>query len=475
MALPNETLAAILHELPPPSLAAVACVSVRFNAVAERILYASVYITETLSETSPLPYRTLHWCEAMRRRPHLFDAVRRLHIRWQAVSPPAPPSPYLPSACDQLARILCHLALLESLDLFLGPANLVPGTDQHPPLHAVERAIAGCRFAQLRACALGADAAKGAQAYTRALGAFLGALPPALRALRLDLVGAPPGLPPLALPALAQFRGSADAAAALLPGRPVRALALVGDDADVTRENLPRMAATAGALRTLDLSAMPARPLLLRNVSTHLPAVESLRVRLALRHTLHYSFSGIVSAHPPPRRFSRCANCMLPAAHPRGPVKCAACVRAPRVPRPLADGRRRRGPRGLARGALALHGVAPRVPVAAPRRLPLADGLGPGRGRRVGARRRTGLRTESDCVRRLRAARSLRGIGQYSEARRASRTLSISRAEAHVRAYFTTPRGRTAIYTPPCSRPRAAPPTIMILIRLMYITRSADK
>ena len=98
MALPNETLAAILSELPPPSLAAVACVSVRFNAVAERILYASVYIAETLSESSPLPYRTLHWCEAMRRRPHLFDAARRLHIRWQSTSPPAPPAPTIPGS-----------------------------------------------------------------------------------------------------------------------------------------------------------------------------------------------------------------------------------------------------------------------------------------------------------------------------------------------------------------------------------------
>ena len=327
MALPNETLAAILSELPPPSLAAVACVSVRFNAVAERILYASVYIAETLSEASPLPYRTLHWCEAMRRRPHLFDAARRLHIRWQSTSPPTQPSPYLPSACDELARVLRHLSLLESLDLFLGPANLVPATNQHPPLHAVERAVAGCRFAQLRACALGADAAKGAQAYTRALGAFLGALPPALRALRLDLAGAPPGLSPRALPSLTHFRGSADAAAALLPGRPVRALALVGDDADVTRENLPRMAATAGALRALDLSAMPARPLLLRNVSTHLPAVESLRVRLALRHTLHYSFSGIVSRPPPRPPRLRANRLPLPFSLPRSASSraCRAC------------------------------------------------------------------------------------------------------------------------------------------------------
>jgi len=100
-------------------------------------------------------------------------------------------------------------------------------------------------------------------------------------------------LPLEALPLLTSFRGSADAAASILPGRPVQYLSLIGEDSDVNRDNLPRMTYTTRPLRFLDLSAMSIRPMLLRNVSTYLPTIESLRLRLALRHTLHYSFSGI--------------------------------------------------------------------------------------------------------------------------------------------------------------------------------------
>ncbi|KAH9479684.1 hypothetical protein JR316_0008279 [Psilocybe cubensis] len=351
--LPNETLSAIFHELPPSSLAAAARASVRFNAVAERILYSSIYIHDLL-----LPLRTLKWCAAMRTRPHLFESVKRLHIRWQHAPPDpasssssvAPPGPstaaigpehsrYWIHACEQLALVLPLLTELESLDLFLGPANLAPypAYDDIDPdadtekIHAIERVVRGCSFPHLRACTLGADSAKGAQPYTRVLVDFLGALP-ALRHLRLsDLAshhhqyeydyapphlqfahttlgagggGGPPNyyaartarldsLPSTALPLLTSFRGSADAAAALLPGRPVQFLALVGQDSDVTRENLPRLTQTSLPLRYLDLSAMSVRPVLLRNVSAWLPTVETLRVKLALRHTLHYSFSGI--------------------------------------------------------------------------------------------------------------------------------------------------------------------------------------
>jgi len=100
-------------------------------------------------------------------------------------------------------------------------------------------------------------------------------------------------LAPDALPCLSYFRGSPDTAAILLPGRPVQHLALIGQDSDVNRENLPKLAHTSVPLRFLDLSAMQVRPMLLRNISSYLSTIESLKVRLALRHTLHYSLSGI--------------------------------------------------------------------------------------------------------------------------------------------------------------------------------------
>jgi hypothetical protein len=298
MALPNELIAAIFHDLDPSTLAVAARVSSHFNALAERILYSSIHITDILSEQSPHPLKTLQWCEAIRRRAHFLESARKLYIRWQSdrSSPPVQVQ-HLLDACKQLGAVVQLLVPLESLDLFLGPANLVRG-NQEPPIHAIESVIRGCQFTHLQSCSLGAESAKGVQPYTTILTSFL-VTSTTLRYLKLsDLRSGLHDLPPDALPQLASFRSSADAAASILPGRPVRCLSLVGQDSDLNRKNLPRMTRTTVPLRYLDLSAMSIRPILLRNISTYLPTVESLRMKLALRHTLHYSFSGIVS--PPP-------------------------------------------------------------------------------------------------------------------------------------------------------------------------------
>lgn len=292
IALPNETLCAIFVDLPPLTLTIIARLSHRFKAVAERLLYSSITLTDSLSESSPLPWRTLRWCQSMQQRLHLIDATKKLQIRWQS-DPRTSLSQSLNPACAQVAAALRLLVFLESLEIFLGPANLGPLQD--PPMHAVERVIHGSRFPLLRHCSLGAEWMKGVATYTRVLASFLASVP-MLRHLKLPDHRAGLDLPPDALPCLSSFRGSADTAAFLLPGRPVQALSLVGQDSDVNRENLPRMTLTSIPLRTLDLSAMSVRPLLLRNVSTHFPTLEKLRVKLALRHTLHYAFSGIVSS-----------------------------------------------------------------------------------------------------------------------------------------------------------------------------------
>ena len=295
MSLPNEILSTIFDELPSSTLATVACVSFRFNAVAERILYSAISVTDLLSETSPYPLRTLWWCEAMCHRPHLIDTTRKIQIRWQAhQSTPAPPH-YLVNTCERLGQVIRLLVSLESLELSLGPANLVTTHNNTTPIHALERIIRNCHFSNLRSCSLSTERTKGVSPYTSILSSFLASLP-VLRHLKLsDLHTGVEYLPLEALPLLTSFRGSADAAASILPGRPVQYLSLIGEDSDVNRDNLPRMTYTTLPLRCLDLSAMAIRPVLLRNVSTYLPTVESLRVKLALRHTLHYSFSGIVS------------------------------------------------------------------------------------------------------------------------------------------------------------------------------------
>ncbi|KAF8912464.1 hypothetical protein CPB85DRAFT_1389650 [Mucidula mucida] len=290
--LPNETLTSILVGLPYPLLAHLTRVSRRFNAVAERVLYASIYIRDVLSDgadADAYPWRTLRCCKSLIHRPHLFESVQGFHIRWVSVSGASPSSFHLSETLAKLSEALPHLVYLDSLELSLGPANMV-----HPHrLHPIECVIAGCRrLPHLRSCVLGAEWTKGVQPYSGVLPQFLLALP-ALQHLKLADHHGALHLPPTVLPHLSTFRGSPDAAASLLPGRPVHSLSLIGQDSDVTRENLPRLAHTAVPLRFLDLTAMSVRPILLRNVATYLPTVEVIRIRLALRHTLHYALSGI--------------------------------------------------------------------------------------------------------------------------------------------------------------------------------------
>ncbi|KAH0582557.1 hypothetical protein H2248_010495 [Termitomyces sp. 'cryptogamus'] len=291
--LPNEILLTIFSCCYPNTLAIIARVSHHFRCIAERIMYSSISLNDTLSESSPQPWRTLRWCDSMLRRSYLFENTRKLQIRWHAVNPGSPISNSLIPACTEISQTLRLLTFLESLELFLGPANFMVHAPTGSEMHTIEYVIRDSHLPRLRHCSLGADYIKGVQHYTSVLPVFL-ASTPALRHLKLPDHHTPLHLPPWAIPDLSSFRGAADAAATLLPGRPVQALALVGQDSDVTRENLPRMTLTALPLRYLDLSAMSVRPALLKNVSTHFPTVQRLRVRLALRHTLHYAFSGIL-------------------------------------------------------------------------------------------------------------------------------------------------------------------------------------
>ncbi|TFK17561.1 hypothetical protein FA15DRAFT_675999 [Coprinopsis marcescibilis] len=289
--LPNEILGAIFVHLSSASLAQVAIASSRFKAAAERILYSSIYIQDFVTVHSPSPWKTRRWCESVSKRTSINSVVRRVHIRWQTDGIPPPAPHYFIAFCEQLGVALSLLHSLESLELFLGPANLLDPNRQES-IHAIERVVWRCSLPRLRTCSLGADYIKGAQPYTPLLCDFLVRHPTLLHFKVPDLNGRL-NIPPTTLPDLSTFRGSADAAASLLPGRPVQSLALFGDDSTVNRENLPRLTCTSVPLRHLDLSAMSARPMLLRNIATHLPTLHTFRVRLALRHTLHFSFTGI--------------------------------------------------------------------------------------------------------------------------------------------------------------------------------------
>ena len=105
--LPNELLTAIFMHCRPHDLAILSRVSLRFNALAERLLYASIYIKDMLSPASPSPWRTTRCCKSLllmnERRESLVRAGRGrgmgtevFCVRWlngatgDARSPPPP-------------------------------------------------------------------------------------------------------------------------------------------------------------------------------------------------------------------------------------------------------------------------------------------------------------------------------------------------------------------------------------------------
>ena len=503
--LPNETLHTIFAHLAgsPPALVAILRTCHHFRLIAERILYASIAIAEALpcapspvsesdpvstsslvhasvltastssaSSTSTLSYdpksesesalpsmHTATCARTLLARPHLSEVVRMLSIRWHTDRDLAPSSDlsyaYLPAVLALLNRALRSLHHLEQLELAFGLAGA--------PLdaHAV---LAGCAFSSLRAFALSglspshaspkshADPAptpspSPSLSLDAALSAFLSRTP-SLTHLRLPDCHSPLALSPSALPLLQDFRGPAPAAASVLPGRRVARLALVGREPYVSARDLAGLARAAGPVRVLDLGGMSVSPLLLRDLAGVCclgggggGGVEEIRVRLALRHTLHHALSGIVSAvyfvfRLPLIPFGlfvlsffcvrlrsaspSCivflpllARCAAPAAsasapgpddpapqpptairtypkhinteHPRRPDPRARRVPRAAHARPLADGRRRRRARERARGGRAVHDVGARVPCAALCRVSVGGGVAPaGRGRRWG-------------------------------------------------------------------------------------------
>ncbi|KAI0057202.1 hypothetical protein BV25DRAFT_1909585 [Artomyces pyxidatus] len=278
------TLNAIFEHLSPSTLAHVVLVCERWRAVAERLLYTSIVVSEILPRTSPthfksismspsIPARTLRCCETLSTYPHLAETVRRFHIRWQTESVESPAF-LLFIAQNIVKTLLPTFVHLESLELALGLADYFPSTRNF--------------FNPFTLPALRSLSLHG-----------IGASPELILRSHPDLLHfklgdyiKPLSLAPDDIPCLSSFRGYPVTAASILPGRPVTGLSLVGYEF-VTEEDLARIASTSTPIRTLDLSGMSVTPTLLRDVSRHLPHVAHLKVRLALRHTLHFALSGI--------------------------------------------------------------------------------------------------------------------------------------------------------------------------------------
>jgi hypothetical protein len=347
--LPNEILGAIFECLSRDALTRVSLVSRRWRASAERTLYSTIFIHEVLPRASPavaapapaagleehehkgfllqttmvmpaVPVMTLRCCETLSTRPRLAEYVRRFHLRWDTDVVECPLL-LLRVALDIARTLVPTLVHLDSLELSFGLATALTNMPQFSPSLENPAAPPAAPHTQkphntpqfqqphhqhllppislpsLRTLALHGLGSPPATELERVLRRH-----PALQHLRLGDYHRALRLAPADVPHLRSFRGCPATAASVLPGRPVQALGLVGGcgcelATTTAEEDLARIAAGSVPVRVLDLSGLCVTPALLRSVSRHLSHVEWLKVRLALRHTLHYALSGSIVRH----------------------------------------------------------------------------------------------------------------------------------------------------------------------------------
>ena len=314
--LPNEIFTPILSFLPAASLQQALLISHRFRTLAELLLYTSVSIQEAVQLTGSQdggPYKTWRWCRTILERPHLVHCVKSLTIKWFAdhharhahqhpyyARPAHPAAAALIGDIDlepvfvELATILPNLTILESLELHLPTPPSKP-TDSTTHLALGNRLLGSTSFPNLSHLAI--------SGLVPPPQFFLPSSCPTLKTLRFsDIHELPYPFPYDALPKLSSFKGSPGTAAVVLPGRPVRSLGLVGFEClrvteweGISRVQSIEDPASYRGIETLDLSGMSVTPSLLLDVARWVPTVRDLKIRLALRHTLHHTLGGIVS------------------------------------------------------------------------------------------------------------------------------------------------------------------------------------
>lgn len=276
--LPNETLTTVFEYLRSDNLVSLTRVCRRFQGISERLLYSNIVITENIhcdSDGYLSPRQTEGCCTAVLLRPYLATNTKKISIRWQ-YNPGRvqdDDNQLAPSVVPGLRYLLRSAHSLETLEL-----HLVGYEGNWYDL------LDGCSF-KLRCMALNGPV-------NAPVEWFISTQPNIIH-LHLGDHHLPLHLSPHDLPSLETFRGDAQTAASILPGRPVHGLALSGREP--SEESLIAFAHTRLPIRRLDLGSISITPMQLLTISKHLPALKSLRMRLALRHTLHFTFSGMVS------------------------------------------------------------------------------------------------------------------------------------------------------------------------------------
>ena len=277
---PNETWNTIFQSLDRADLARVTLVSRHWNAVAGRLLYTCVPIFDAVS---PVPRKTKNCCNGLLRHPCLAALVKSFHVRWIVNLNFVTARIDCESGLRDLSNTLRILTSLECLNLCLN----LPGYSVYHSWDLLSR----CHFPFLRQFALSG------MGYTP-LSSFLNNTPSILHLALVDYHYTLT-LDPCALPSLCTFRGSPATATLVVPGRPVDWIELVGQGMaqhgwlGIPRDVMSQLALTSIPIRYLDLSEIVVSPTLLGDISNHLSYLKILKVKFALRHTLHHS--GIVS------------------------------------------------------------------------------------------------------------------------------------------------------------------------------------
>lgn len=276
--LPNETLTAVLAQLNPSSLCALVRVSRRLQSIGERLLYSDIVIIDSVDSdpwTVVTPRRLLNCCTAIARRPYLAHCVRRFVVRWTR------------DRARKHHECLLAPNVLRTLHFLLRAATQIEVLELHlaglPQRFDFNTLLAGASF-RLRRLALSGSADAPIESFLRSQSL--------ISYLHLPDHRNPLALRPQDIPLLETFRGDLHCAGSVIPGRPVSTVILSGHEP--SGQLLAPLGYSTRPIRRLDLSALSITPTQLLTISKHLTALETLRMRLALRHTLHFTFSGMV-------------------------------------------------------------------------------------------------------------------------------------------------------------------------------------